>query len=297
MAEDDFFMKLWVLLPAYNESSSLPLLLPRIDEACTEYGLDWAAIVLDDGSTDDTWDMLTSLKNEYPLVALRHPINRGLGETERDLFEYVAVHAEREDVALRLDCDDTHDPRYFLGMVNALNDRYDVVVASRFQKGGSQDGVHGYRLFLTVAASLYMRLLFPIKKLKDYSCGFRAYRAGILKDAVTVFGNNFIQMKGLGFTSTLETIVKLNLLGARFCEVPFHLFYSRKASPSKMLSSITTLGYMVMTILHWYPFGGWRSCYKGLAASYKVSPATALEQYRKGTRKLPLFSSIGGGGS
>lgn len=288
-------MKLWILLPAYNESPSLPRLLPRVKEACAERNMDWVALVLDDGSTDDTWQVLQDLKSEYPIVSLQHRINRGLGETERDLFEYVAAEADEEDIALRLDCDDTHDPRFFISMLDALNN-VDVVVASRFQEGGGQDGVHGYRLFLTMAASMYMRILFPIKNIKDYSCGFRAYRARILKDAVTVFGNNFIQMKGLGFTSTLETIVKLNLLGARFSEVPFHLHYARKASPSKMLSSITTLGYMVMTILHWYPFGGWRSCYKGLAGAYRASPDEAIEQYRKGTRKLPLFSSIGGGG-
>lgn len=290
-------MKLWILLPAYNEEASLPRLFPRIREACTAQGFDWQAVVLDDGSTDATWERLQAMRAEYPLIPLRHAVNRGLGETERDIFEYAAANAAPEDIALRLDCDDTHDPCFFLSMVQKLEESgVEVVVASRFQKGGGQDGVHGYRLMLTMAASLYMRLLFPIKNIRDYSCGFRAYRIRILQDAIEVFGNNFIQMKGLGFTSTLETIVKLNLLGARFREVPFLLHYARKASPSKMLSSVTTLGYMVMTVLHWWPFGGWRAAYKGLAAHYRSDAAGAVAAFKKGSRKLPLVSSIGGGG-
>lgn len=287
---------LWIMLPAYNESESLKILIPRIKVVCAEYGIEWTAVVLDDGSTDDTWWVLTKLQQRYPVQTLRHKINRGLGETERDLFEYVASVAADDDIVLRLDCDDTHDPMFFLPLIDKVKEEADVVIASRFQEGGGQDGVVGYRLFLTLAASAYMRLFFHIKNVKDYSCGFRAYRACVLKDAIQVFGNNFIQMKGLGFTSTLETIVKLSLLGARFEEVPFHLYYARKASPSKMLSSITTLGYLVMTCLHWWPFGGWRNCYKHLAASYRSSREHAVQSNRKGIRRLPLFSSIGGGG-
>ena len=288
---------LFILLPAYNEAISLTRLIPRILDACEKQAIQWKVVILDDGSTDDTWTTIEQMQRSYPIIALRHSINRGLGETERDLFEYVAQHAAPDDMVLRLDCDDTHDPHYFLSLLKRLDQDADVVGASRFQKGGSQDGVIGYRLFLTLAASAYMRTFFPIKNLKDYSCGFRAYRARILKDAITVFGNNFIQMKGLGFTSTLETVIKLNLLGARFAEVPFHLHYARKASPSKMLASITTLGYLIMTCLHWWPFGGWRNCYKGLAAHYRQNPSATVMLYHKGLRRLPLVSSIGGGGA
>jgi dolichol-phosphate mannosyltransferase len=287
---------LWILLPAFNEAVSLPRLLPRIQAACQDAGLVWRAIILDDGSSDETANVAASLARDYPLDCLMHKINRGLGETERDLFEYVAEHAAPDDIALRLDCDDTHDPAFFLSMVKKLGTDYDVIVASRFQPGGGQDGVHGYRLLLTIAASWYMRLLFPIKGVRDYSCGFRAYRVRVLRDAISMFGNNFLQMKGIGFVSTLETIVKLDLLGARFAEVPFHLHYARKASPSKMVSSITTFGYLVMTVLHWWPFGGWRSFYKKLSATYRRSPEEAFERFGQGSRKRPMFSRIGGGG-
>lgn len=104
-----------------------------------------------------------------------------------------------------------------------------------------------------------MKVFFPIKGLREYSSGFRAYRAEKIKEAIAFYGNNFIQLKGLGFTCTLEKLIKLKLIGARFAEAPFVLRYDQKASESKMVSSVTTLGYMVMTLLYHWPWGGWRS--------------------------------------
>ena len=286
-------MTVWILLPAFNEALSIPRLFPRIRESFDAKGLAWRIVILDDGSTDNTLEVLEGFK-DYPLDILSHSINRGLGETERDLFEYAAAHAAPDDVAVRLDCDDTHDPQYFISLIHKLKEGHDVVIASRFQPGGGHD-VTGSRLFLTKAAALYMRLLFPIKNVREYSCGFRAYRIRVLRDAVTIFGNNFIQMKGIGFTSTLETIVKLSLLGARFAEMPFMLHYSRKLSPSKMLGSVTTLGYFIMTILFWWPYGGWRSCYRGLAALYRRDSEEAIRNFS--SIKRPTMSRLGGGGA
>src|SRR5207253_2764940 len=107
---------------------------------------------------------------------------------------------------------------------------------------------------------------FPIKGVKEYSCGYRAYRAETIKEAIACYGNNFIQLKGLGFTCTLEKLVKLKLIGAKFAEVPFMLRYDQKVSTSKMVSSVTTLGYLVMTIMYHWPWGGWRT-----AARHKLT--------------------------
>ena len=104
-----------------------------------------------------------------------------------------------------------------------------------------------------------MKIFFPIKGLKEYSCGFRAYRAEKIKQAIDFYKNNFIQLKGLGFTCTLEKLIKLKMMNARFAEVAFKLRYDQKLSDSKMVGSITTLGYIIMTILYHWPWGGWKS--------------------------------------
>ena len=61
------------------------------------------------------------------------------------------------------------------------------------------------------------------------------------------------------------------LLGAKFAEVPFMLRYDQKASDSKMVSSITTLGYLVMAVMYHWPWGGWRSGIRGRHRDWSVS--------------------------
>lgn len=255
---------------------------------------DYHIVVVDDGSNDQTSELLKEYANKLPLSFIKHPINRGLGETERDGFEYVALCANDEDFIVRLDCDDTHDPEYIFTLINKINEGFDVVNTSRFQPGGGQMGVGTYRAFISYSANIFMKVLFNIKGVKDFSCGFRAYRAKVIKDAIGIFGNGFMQLKGLGFTSTLEMIVKLKLLGCCFAEVPFVLRYDKKASPSKMVSSITTLGYLTMALLYHWPWSGWRSFYKDLAGIYRESPEAAYKKYARQNMKRATICQIGG---
>ncbi|MGE0491765.1 MAG: glycosyltransferase family 2 protein [Vulcanimicrobiota bacterium] len=277
--------KLWIFLPAFNEEQALPNLLPRIDETMREHGYDYEMVVVDDGSNDNTPAILAEFEGKLPLQVVRHVLNRGLGETERDGFEHVAMQCHPDDIVVRVEGDDTHGPQYILDLLAKLEQGYDVVNTSRFQPGGGQRGVSAYRGFISRAANMFMGFVFRIPGTRDYSCGFRAYRGKVLKDAVRVFGNNFIQLRGLGFTSTLETIVKLHLLGCRFAEVPFMLRYDLKLGPSKMVSSVTTVGYLLMGLLYWWPFGGWLDQYRGLAEAYREDPEAAVRRFEG--RALP----------
>ncbi|MFW5990029.1 MAG: glycosyltransferase family 2 protein [Campylobacterales bacterium] len=253
---------IYILLPAYNEEESLDALLPKIDKIFKDENSKYHIIVCNDGSSDRTGDILDEYAKKLPLTIITHKINRGLGETSRDLFEKVAELSEKDDVIVRMDCDDTHEPEYIPSMIKKLNEGYDVVIASRFVEGGGQEGLDAYRSYISKAANLFMKVFFPIRGLKEYSCGFRAYRASIIKQAIDEFGNNFIQLRGLGFTCTLEKVIKLKILGAKFGESPFVLRYDQKKSQSKMVSSITTFGYFTLAILYHWPWGGWRTHYK-----------------------------------
>ena len=250
-----------ILLPAYNEEASLSILLQKIQKTLDNTQLRYRVIVGDDGSTDQTLPILKQFSESMPIEILRHKLNRGLGETSRDLFERAAEICKPDDIIVRMDCDNTHEPEAITALVAKLGEGFDVVIASRFQPGGGQLGVSFYRSVISRSANIFMKLFFPIHGVKEYTCGFRVYRASIIKEAIDVFGNNFIQLKGLGFTCTLEKLVKLNFLGARFAEVPFQLRYDQKESKSKMVASITTLGYLVMTVLYHWPWAGWRSKY------------------------------------
>jgi len=249
---------IYVLLPAYNEEDALPRLVERIDTVMRAMPSPYRVVVVNDGSRDRTAQILAELSARYPLEALTHKHNRGLGETARDGFEHIAEHAAPGDIIVRMDCDDTHDPRYIPPMVAKLNEGYEVAIASRYAPGGGQVGVDAYRRTISRIANLLLKTVFPITGVWEYTCGFRAYRAALIQDAIAIFGNRFIDLKGMGFTGTVEKIIKCKLMGARVAEVPFVLRYDRKLSTSKVVTSITTLGYLMLIAKYsvfWGEFG------------------------------------------
>ena len=283
-------MKIWIFLPAYNEAESLRRLLPKMARlADVLTGREIAIFVLDDGSIDGTAQVAHEVGAEQDVSVVSHPINRGLGETERDGFEYLAAHCADDDIIVRLDCDDTHEPEYVVPLVAKIAEGYDVVNTSRFQPGGFQKGVNWYRGLISRGANVFMKIMFGMEGIKDFSCGFRAYRGKLVKDAVRIFGNSLLQMRAFGFTTTLEIIVKLHLLGARFAEVPFGLRYDQKASESKMVSSTTMIGYFVMAMLYHIPGSGWRRWRKELVPAYGRSADEARAAFARirATKSIP----------
>lgn len=270
---------IWIVLPAFNEEASLPNLLPKLDERMRADGITYRLVAVNDGSVDRTAEILADFATRLPMDVVTHPINRGLGETERDGFEFAAARCGPDDIIVRVEGDDTHGPEYVTKIIAKLGEGFDVVNTSRFQPNGGQMGVDGYRAFISRCANFFMQTMFRIPNVRDYSCGYRGYRGRVIQDAIRIFGNNFIQLRGLGFTSTLEIIVKLHILGCRFAEVPFMLRYDQKQGPSKMVSSLTTIGYLLMAFLYHWPFGGWRGQYRGLAALYRTDSEAAVSRY------------------
>jgi dolichol-phosphate mannosyltransferase len=251
---------IWILLPAYNEELSFAPLIEKLRLTMDELHARFRVIVVNDGSKDGTSHVLEELGRRVPLEVLTHKYNRGLGETIRDGLEYIADHAQPDDVIVRMDCDDTHEPSYIPSMLAKLDEGYEVALPSRFAPGGGQVGLDAWRTFLSYAANLLFKLWFPIPGVREYSCGYRAYRASLIQDGLQIFGNKLIDLKGLGFTGTLEKLVKCRMLGARMAEVPFVLRYDQKVSASKSVARITILGCFVLFFKHmrWWGAEGQR---------------------------------------
>lgn len=247
------------VLPAYNEALALPTLVPKLADALEKLTPEFRIVVCNDGSSDASSEVLEDLRQRFPLDVIEHRYNRGLGESVRDLIEYAVQLTGPGDFVVRLDCDDTHEPEYIARMIERAEAGADVVIASRFAEGGGQMGVSAYRRFVSRMATRFMKTMFPIDGLQEYTSGYRVYRAEILHRALATYGGNFVQLKGLGFTCTLEKLVKLKMLGATFAEEPFVLRYDQKTGESKMVASITTFGYVTMALLYHWPWGGWKS--------------------------------------
>lgn len=233
--------KIYVVLPAYNEEESIGKLLKRIQYNMEDSGFsNYQVIVVNDGSADKTVDVVNKCSQEMPIELLNHPVNLGLGATIRDGLYHAAKVANNNDIIITMDADDTHTPGLILRMVRMVREGFDVVIASRYQKSSRIFGLSRFRKFVSYMASLIFRLLLPIRGVKDFTCGFRAYRASILKEALKKYGDKFIDQDG--FQSMVDILLKLRKMkGVIFGEVPFILRYDLKEGESKMNVKSTTI--------------------------------------------------------
>ena len=224
--------KVCVVLPAYNEESRIGKLLDRLDEAMLEAFLSYQVIIIDDGSQDETAKIVQEYGLRMPILLKQHPVNMGLGATIRDgILEATKLTKDR-DIIVTMDADDTHTPGLILRMVRMIREGYDVVIASRYQKGSRVVGVPLQRRFLSCCASLVFRLFFPIRGVRDFTCGYRAYRTEVLKKAISHYGNSFMNQEG--FQCMVDILLKLRQMNLIFGEVPFILRYDIKEGGTKM---------------------------------------------------------------
>jgi len=227
----------WVVLPAYNEERSLPPLLDHIIESMGEVNAPYRVLVVDDGSSDSTAAIATKYGQTIPLILERHPVNLGLGSTIRDgLLKAIAL-ASPQDIIVTMDADNSHNPELIPRMGRLIREGNDVVIASRYQHGSCTRGVPRHRQILSYGAGLLFRLVFPIPGVRDYTCGYRAYRAAALKQAVEHYGQTMFDQ--LGFECMVDILLKLKKLNLVFIELPMVLRYDMKESTSKMRVSRT----------------------------------------------------------
>lgn len=215
-----------MVLPAYNEEADLGRLLESIDEAMTEAFLPYAVIVVDDGSRDRTPQIVEHYARKMPLTLAVHEINKGLGATIRDGLVLAATAASERDIIVTMDADETHCPGLILRMVRMIREGHDVVVASRYQPGARVFGLPFHRRLLSFGASLLFRIFFPTQGIRDFTSGYRAYRASVLRKALARYGQQFIEADG--FQCMVDILLKLRNLEIVFGEVPMLLRYDQK---------------------------------------------------------------------
>ena len=242
---------IFIFLPAYNEEIAIPRLLKKFDDVLKAGPEKYRVVIQDDGSSDGTAAIAEALGKLYPVTVLRHEKNLGLGETMRDGLNYLIKTVADDDVVVTLDCDDTHEPKFVPPAIEKLRSGYDVVALSRFCKGGGQEGLSGTKTFLSQGAGLFLKILFPIRGVREYSCNFRVFSGAILKKADRVFGKDLIRLAHLGFAVSPELLIKMRMLKARIAESPFVLRYDQKPTASKNNSIRTIKGHFAIVWQYW----------------------------------------------
>jgi dolichol-phosphate mannosyltransferase len=221
-----------IVLPAYNEAANLPKLLDRIRVALVASG-PYRVLVVDDGSTDETQTILAEYATRMPLTSLRHERNLGLGPTIRDCLSSAVCSCSDDDIVVSMDADQSHNPGLIPRMAQLVSEGVDVVIASRYRSSARVCGLVLRRRFISWGASLLLRCLFPTAGVRDYTCGFRAYRGAVLKEAFTHYGPRFVDQEGCQcMVDILLKLRKMNrwILG----EVPMILRYDLKEGATKM---------------------------------------------------------------
>jgi dolichol-phosphate mannosyltransferase len=224
--------RVYVLLPAYNEADNIVILLNSFSEITKDSPYEFFFTIVDDGSTDTTDAVIEPYFEILSLTILRHSENKGLSEALRNGFLSVLDEAEDEDVIICMDADNTHMPAQVHDMLHEIENGNDVVIASRFRKGASVRGVSLFRRFLSLVSSFLCRACIPIQGVRDYSCGFRTYRAGILRSVLSDESEHIFSLKGFACTSAI--LFSLNHAGAKITEIPIDLRYFQKRGVSKM---------------------------------------------------------------
>jgi len=235
-------MKVLVALPAYNEEQGVASVLGSIINLREKSKYDISVLIVNDGSSDGTAEVVRKMScgREY-ITLINHDKNKGLGSAMRTILDFSMKNLSDEDILVTLDADNTHSPMLIEKMLDLLLlKKLDLVVASRFAKGGMEIGLSSIRKLYSRGAMYFFKLFFPIRNLNDYSSGYRAYNMGVLRRAYNRW-NGLVTSNG--FECMAEIAAKLSRMKINAAEVPLVLRYDFKKGKSKMKVASTVRGY------------------------------------------------------
>lgn len=213
-----------VVIPTYNEAENVrPLTRALFDLALA----DLHVLIVDDASPDGTGAVADQLQAEYPgrLHVIHRPDKLGLGTAYVTGFRYALDHGAQYIV--QMDADFSHSPAYVPQLLRPL-DCYDVVVGSRYVRGGRLDERWSWwrHLLSWWANAVYTRLILGIH-VRDATAGFKAWRRATLE------GIDLSRIRSSGYVFQVEMAYVTEKLGYRALEVPIY-FEDRRIGRSKM---------------------------------------------------------------
>jgi dolichol-phosphate mannosyltransferase len=209
-----------VSLATYNELGNLEPLIREIHR----YIPDAHVLVVDDNSPDGTGRRADELAAQDPRIHVLHrPGKLGLGTAILTAMRYAIEHGY--DYQVNLDADFSHPPRFLPGLLAGM-DRHDVMIGSRYVKGGGTENWPLGRLVMSRAVNALVRFLFRMP-VRDASGAFRCYRVSKLKEA------HLEQTQSRGYSFQQEVLFRVHQTGARLGEIPI-VFENRREGKSKV---------------------------------------------------------------
>jgi glycosyltransferase involved in cell wall biosynthesis len=224
-----------VVLPTYNEHENIGELVPMLLDLPVELGV----IIVDDNSPDGTGQLAEQLAEQYPgLVEVIHREGKlGLGTAY--LTGFRRAIEKRAARIMTMDADFSHHPRYIPEMIEQCRKNYDLVIGSRYVKGGSTPDFPLRRRVLSRGANAFARTLLGLQA-KDATAGFRCYRRTVLETIPLdrIFSS--------GYSFLVEMLFIVQMAGYRVGEVPIE-FRDRVHGASKI--SRSEVGKAIYTVM------------------------------------------------
>lgn len=193
-----------VFFPAYNDAPSLPGLIDRTFEVLGNYGGDYEVIVVNDGSWDNTAEVLDQLRLKYAprLRVITHPENRGYGAALRSGFA-----AATKDLVFYTDGDGQYDVRELPKLLEKMEPDVGLVNGYKLERN---DPWH--RIWIGKVYNAFARFIFRVR-IRDIDCDFRLIRRPLLEQ---------IHLSSTSGTVCVELVRKIELTGCRVVEVGVH---------------------------------------------------------------------------
>ena len=165
-----------VVIPARNEAASLEKMVKRLDHELTIEKIDHEILVVDDGSSDNTWQVLEQLSQEVSAVRpIKNEQQHGYGRAVvRGLDDFTG------DAVVIMMADGSDDPRDAVRYWRLLEDGHECVFGSRFIRGGAVFGYPTVKWAVNRLANWFIKVLFRIQ-LNDTTNAFKAYRRNVIE--------------------------------------------------------------------------------------------------------------------
>ena len=206
-----------VILPTYNEKENIATLIKKIIQVFNENRYDGEIIVVDDKSPDGTGKIVDELTKKYKnVVLITRDIREGIGAAHLTGYQNA-----KGEIIISMDADLSHDPKEIPKILNKINEGYDIVVGSRYVKGGGSDKPRKNQL-ISIIGSKFTSSMLNVQ-VSDFTNGFRAFKKEIIHN---------IELNEKGNVFLMEFLCKSNKQGYRITEVPI-FFRERRKGMSK----------------------------------------------------------------
>ena len=222
-----------VVIPAHNEQVSLPVTLAEVRAQAPSVDV----LVVDDGSHDDT----ARVARAQGATVVRHPVNLGVGGALQTGFRWACRHGY--DIAVQLDADGQHDPRYLDALLApVIAGRVDVSIGSRFVSSTGYRAPWNRRLGMLLFSGV-VRLALG-RPIYDTTSGFRAYNRKVIEVCQYDFPKDFpdapllIALARRGFRlEEVPVVMRERTAGQSFYTLGKQLYYPYK----NLLASLMAL--------------------------------------------------------